>query len=208
MHGQPCEWCSLHDYVRHRSTVQRSVELSLECTTAKERLAQDLTAWESNQGRFSMCEISRLDEGGFPYTRHKWCIRGVYCYKSKIMTLSRLSCLPGAVVKVGVPRGPGAVEGKGELLVVLVLLTPHPESREHLLQKQNKGQSICAKNRTDRAEHSLSRFAPPMRAVQQVDCQLRAGPGAMTGRRRHRHCPLQRSRPAPAGSRRALPSAR
>ena len=58
--------------------------------------------------------------------------------------------LPRAVVEVRVPRGPGAVEGKGELLVVLVLLTPHPESREHLLQKQNKGQSICAKNRTDR----------------------------------------------------------
>ena len=40
--------------------------------------------------------------------------------------------LPGAVVKVGVPRGPGAVEGKGQLLVVLVLLTPHPKSLEHL----------------------------------------------------------------------------
>ena len=39
--------------------------------------------------------------------------------------------LPGAVVKVGVPRGPGAVEGERELLVVLVLLTPHPEGGEH-----------------------------------------------------------------------------
>jgi len=39
--------------------------------------------------------------------------------------------LPRAVVKVGVPRGPGAVEGKGQLLVVLVLLTPHPEGGEH-----------------------------------------------------------------------------
>ena len=44
-------------------------------------------------------------------------------------------CLPGAVVEVGVPRGPGAVEGKGELLVVLVLLTPHPKGGEHLSQR-------------------------------------------------------------------------
>ena len=42
--------------------------------------------------------------------------------------------LPRAVVKVGVPRGPGAVEGKGQLLVVLVLLTPHPEGGEHFLE--------------------------------------------------------------------------
>jgi len=46
-------------------------------------------------------------------------------------TNSRAGNLPGAVVKVGVPRGPGAVEGKGQLLVVLVLLTPHPEGGEH-----------------------------------------------------------------------------
>ena len=39
--------------------------------------------------------------------------------------------LPRAVVEVGVPRGPGAVEGKGQLLVVLVLLTPHPQGLEH-----------------------------------------------------------------------------
>ena len=44
----------------------------------------------------------------------------------------RLGRLPRAVVEVGVPRGPGAVEGKGELLVVLVLLTPHPKGLEHL----------------------------------------------------------------------------
>ena len=42
-----------------------------------------------------------------------------------------VSCLPGAVVEVRVPRGPGAVEGKGQLLVVLVLLTPHPKGSEH-----------------------------------------------------------------------------
>ena len=41
--------------------------------------------------------------------------------------------LPRAVVEVRVPRGPGAVEGKGQLLVVLVLLTPHPKSLEHLV---------------------------------------------------------------------------
>ncbi len=45
--------------------------------------------------------------------------------------------LPGAVVEVRVPRGPGAVEGKGQLLVVLVLLTPHPEGGEHFLHKRD-----------------------------------------------------------------------
>ena len=48
----------------------------------------------------------------------------------------RLRRLPRAVVEVGVPRGPGAVEGKGELLVVLVLLTPHPKGLEHLSAQQ------------------------------------------------------------------------
>ena len=46
-------------------------------------------------------------------------------------TLDPTRRLPGAVVEVRVPRGPGAVEGKGQLLVVLVLLTPHPEGGEH-----------------------------------------------------------------------------
>ena len=47
--------------------------------------------------------------------------------------------LPRAVVKVRVPRGPGAVEGERQLLVVLVLLTPHPEGGEHLsLHKAKK----------------------------------------------------------------------
>ena len=68
---------------------------------------------------------------------------GVYCFKSKTMTMIRWGKLPRAVVKVGVPRGPGAVEGKGELLVVLVLLTPHPESREHLLQNRKSSQNSC-----------------------------------------------------------------
>ena len=35
--------------------------------------------------------------------------------------------LPGAVVKVGVPRRPAATEGHRELLVVLVGLVPHPK---------------------------------------------------------------------------------
>ena len=50
-------------------------------------------------------------------------------------------CLPRAVVEVRVPRGPGAVEGKGQLLVVLVFLTPHPEGSEHfdLGRKQESG---------------------------------------------------------------------
>ena len=44
--------------------------------------------------------------------------------------------LPRAVVKVRVPRRPGAVEGERQLLVVLVLLTPHPEGGEHLSAQQ------------------------------------------------------------------------
>lgn len=48
-------------------------------------------------------------------------------------SLWQLSCLPRAVVEVRVPRGPGAVEGERQLLVVLVLLTPHPKGREHLV---------------------------------------------------------------------------
>jgi len=61
----------------------------------------------------------------------------LYCYMS--------DCLPRAVVKVGVPRGPGAVEGEGELLMVLVLLAPHPQSLEHLdrlsILQQNENHS-------------------------------------------------------------------
>ena len=54
-------------------------------------------------------------------------------------SLWQLSCLPRAVVEVRVPRGPGAVEGERQLLVVLVLLTPHPEGGEHLsLHKAKK----------------------------------------------------------------------
>ena len=45
----------------------------------------------------------------------------------------RMDRLPRAVVEVRVPRRPGAVEGKGQLLVVLVLLTPHPKGLEHFL---------------------------------------------------------------------------
>ena len=53
---------------------------------------------------------------------------------------ARHCCLPRAVVEVRVPRGPGAVEGKGQLLVVLVLLTPHPEGGEHFLRKESHRQ--------------------------------------------------------------------
>ena len=64
--------------------------------------------------------------------------------------------LPRAVVEVRVPRGPGAVEGKGQLLVVLVLLTPHPKSLEHL---------VCIpQNRTDVRpawQATISRCAHP-----------------------------------------------
>ena len=66
-------------------------------------------------------------------TRNQMVYPRVYCFRSKTMTMIRWGKLPRAVVKVGVPRGPGAVEGKGELLVVLVLLTPHPKGNEHFV---------------------------------------------------------------------------
>jgi hypothetical protein len=40
--------------------------------------------------------------------------------------------LPELVVEVRVPRGPSAVEGNGELLVVLKALLPHPKTGEHI----------------------------------------------------------------------------
>ena len=45
--------------------------------------------------------------------------------------------LPWAVIKVGVPRRPCAVEGERKLLVVLVLLTPHPKGGKHLHSKRS-----------------------------------------------------------------------
>ena len=77
------------------------------------------------------------------------------------MTVTRLGCLPGAVVKVRVPRGPGAVEGKGELLVVLVLLTPHPESREHLLQRKQTAMMVNTYKRGNLHRTSPSPAARP-----------------------------------------------
>jgi len=93
--------------------------------------------------------------------------------------------LPGAVVKVGVPRGPGAVEGKGQLLVVLVLLTPHPEGGEHfdLHMKQTVSclQSEPVLNHHPRplAPYRLHRTrspparSPPALAGTPVGCRLR-----------------------------------
>jgi len=43
-----------------------------------------------------------------------------------------ISYLPELVVEVRVPRGPSAVEGNGELLVVLKALLPHPKTGEHI----------------------------------------------------------------------------
>ena len=54
----------------------------------------------------------------------------------RISNIIGLGNLPRAVVKVRVPRRPGAVEGERQLLVVLVLLTPHPEGGEHLSAQQ------------------------------------------------------------------------
>ena len=42
--------------------------------------------------------------------------------------------LPRPVVEVRVPRGPSAVEGERQLLVVLVFLAPHPKGGEHDLR--------------------------------------------------------------------------
>ena len=74
-------------------------------------------------------------------------------------SLWQLSCLPRAVVEVRVPRGPGAVEGERQLLVVLVLLTPHPEGGEHLsLHKAKKGVRIGPRLRQEtnaNSRHSL-----------------------------------------------------
>ena len=39
--------------------------------------------------------------------------------------------LPELVVEVRVPRGPSAVEGNRELLVVLERLLPHPKAGKH-----------------------------------------------------------------------------
>ena len=70
-----------------------------------------------------------------------------------------MDSLPRAVVKVRVPRGPGAVEGERQLLVVLVLLTPHPEGGEHLsLHKAKKGVRIGPRLRQEtnaNSRHSL-----------------------------------------------------
>ena len=44
----------------------------------------------------------------------------------------QVSTLPELVVEVRVPRGPSAVEGNRELLVVLKALLPHPKTGEHI----------------------------------------------------------------------------
>ena len=59
------------------------------------------------------------------------------CRITCILLPATMLHLPRPVVKVRVPRRPGAVECKRQLLVVLVLLTPHPEGSEHFLLKNN-----------------------------------------------------------------------
>jgi hypothetical protein len=71
---------------------------------------------------------------------------GVKHWNARIIDASLLPCtvrsqrarsalrLPRPVVEVRVPRGPGAVEGKRQLLVVLVFLAPHPKGGEHDLR--------------------------------------------------------------------------
>ena len=103
-------------------------------------------------------------------TRNQMVYPRVYCFRSKTMTMIRWGKLPRAVVKVGVPRGPGAVEGKGELLVVLVLLTPHPESREHLLQINKPSQNP---RRTSTEPHH-----PPTRTGETTQVHSRCRPAA------------------------------
>ena len=75
----------------------------------------------------------------------------------RISNIIGLGNLPRAVVKVRVPRGPGAVEGERQLLVVLVLLTPHPKGGEHLdlhvraAQDQHDCSATQAAGRKERA---------------------------------------------------------
>ena len=82
-----------------------------------------------------ICCQRRFIDGGKNWLRHPRTNEKIDCIR-----FSRLECgrLPRAVVEVRVPRGPGAVEGKGQLLVVLVLLTPHPEGGEHFLHKRSE----------------------------------------------------------------------
>ena len=101
------------------SYLTRQYESAWNCTTAEPQLAETrgvgFCARPDEQGRFS-CFVA--------WSRcWRWWRRGLW--------ILPMDNLPGAVVQVGVPRGPSAVEGERELLVVLVLLTPHPEGGEH-----------------------------------------------------------------------------
>jgi len=55
-------------------------------------------------------------------------------WNGKMIDASVLLSLPRPVVEVRVPRGPSAVEGERQLLVVLVFLAPHPKGGEHDLR--------------------------------------------------------------------------
>ena len=76
----------------------------------------------------------------------------------RISNIIGLGNLPRAVVKVRVPRRPGAVEGERQLLVVLVLLTPHPEGGEHL--------SATGTSSSATMLHAQPNRAPRCKAVQ------------------------------------------
>eukprot|EP00960_Hanusia_phi_P034390 751038-Hanusia_phi.AAC.2 len=90
----------------------------------------------ARRARRSLINAAKSDTIEYPMSRDKPGHRHIYTATAVHMTTSdtaqlRWNALPRAVVEVGVPGWPGAVEGERELLVVLVLLTPHPKRLEH-----------------------------------------------------------------------------
>jgi hypothetical protein len=76
--------------------------------------------------------------------------------------------LPGAVVKVGVPRRPGAVEGERQLLVVLVLLTPHPEGGEHFGLPSGRARQHALRHSGLSSASAAVRYLPTQGAAQET----------------------------------------
>ena len=70
-----------------------------------------------------------------------------------------------AVVEVRVPRRPGAVEGERELLVVLVLLTPHPKSSEHCFSAGERKVRTGCHTRGQLAQSPFGDRAEPQAAL-------------------------------------------
>ena len=101
----------------------------------------------------------------------------------RISNIIGLGNLPRAVVKVRVPRRPGAVEGERQLLVVLVLLTPHPEGGEHL---SATGTSTVSNDAARTAKQSAAMQGRPSTARPRYDQDVPRHAGArQSARARH-----------------------